>query len=173
VLLFEGGPSPLAEEILKASYRYMELLMPARPDDAAVKEFAGKISAKRLELLCTFCGFDFFRGVDLDSDEKVYCPRCTSPMVCVYREDKLEAMDRKRLGKVLRDRDTAAYAGALKEAGLVEAYGNRALAALSTYGIGPTTAARVLRLLRKDRRQFLIDLMEAQKTFIKTKKYWK
>ena len=82
-------------------------------------------------------------------------------------------MEKRASNKALAEKERGTYREALKEASLVEAYGNRALAALSTYGIGPATAARVLRLLRKDKRQFLIDLLEAQKTFIKTKKYWK
>jgi ATP-dependent Lhr-like helicase len=168
-----GALSPLADQILKASYSYRELLLPALPDDATIREFGDKIGAKRLELLCTFCGLDFFKNIDIDSKEKVACARCASPMVCIYGDEKASAVRKRSSSKPLGDKERGAYRDALKEASLVEAYGNKALAALSTYGIGPVTAARVLRLLRKDKRQFLIDLLEAQKTFIKTKKYWK
>ena len=173
ISVLEGSLSPLGNEILKASYSYRELLLPALPDDATIKEFGDKIGAKRMELLCTFCSLDFFRNIDIESKEGVACPRCSSPMVCIYGEEKATAVEKRASNKALAEKERGTYREALKEASLVEAYGNRALAALSTYGIGPATAARVLRLLRKDKRQFLIDLLEAQKTFIKTKKYWK
>ena len=60
----------------------------------------------------------------------------------------------------------------VKESGLIASYGDRAVVALSTYGIGPNTAARVLRMLRKEEDSFIMDLLDAQKKFIKNKKYW-
>ena len=173
VTVLEGAQSPLANEILKSSYYYKELLLPALPDDATIKEFENKISSKRAELLCTFCGLDFFRNIDLNDKGKVTCIRCASPMVCVYGEEKAGAVRKSRSGKPLSAKEGGTYREAIREASLVESYGNRALAALATYGVGPTNAARVLKLLRKDKRQFIIDLLESQKTFIKTKKYWK
>ncbi len=173
VSVLEDSRSPLGEELLKSSYYYKELLMPARPDDATVKEFEGKINGKRAELLCTFCGLEFFRDMEMGSAEKVTCIRCASPMVCVYGEEKAEAVRKSRSGKPLGAKENASFREALKEASLVESYGNRALAALATYGVGPTNAARVLKLLRRSNKQFIIDLLEAQKNFIKTKKYWK
>jgi ATP-dependent Lhr-like helicase len=173
VNILEDVRSPLTEEILKSSYYYKELLVPALPDDATVKEFEGKINSKRADLLCTFCGLEFFRDVDLGDLGKVVCTRCASPMVCVYGEEKAAAVRKSRSGKPLGAKENASYREAIREAGLVESYGNRALAALGTYGIGPANAARVLKLLRRSNKQFIIDLIDAQKNFIKTKKYWK
>ncbi len=34
------------------------------------------------------------------------------------------------------------------------------------------TAARVLKMLRHSSREFFMDLIDAQKQFIRTKKYW-
>jgi len=171
--VLEGAQSPLTNEILKSSYYYKELLLPALPDDATIKEFESKINGKRAELLCTFCGLDFFKDIDLDDVKKIMCIRCASPMVCVYGEEKASAVRKSRSGKRLGAKENAVYREAMREASLVESYGNKALFALATYGIGPTNAARVLRLLRKGNKQFIIDLIEAQKNFIKTKKYWK
>ncbi|VVB77006.1 ATP-dependent DNA helicase Hel308 [uncultured archaeon] len=168
-----GRRSPLTEEILKASYRYRELLLPAIPDDAEINEFRSKIDGRRVELFCTFCGLDFFKDTDLERKEKLACPRCLSPMVCVYGEDKAASVRKRAAGKKLTAAEEAARHVALREASLVESYGDRAIAALLTYGIGITTAARVLKQMRQGEKQFIIDLIEAQKSFIKTKKYWK
>ena len=73
----------------------------------------------------------------------------------------------------MSDLQSKKYREAVSEAGLVDAYGSRALAALTIYGVGTATAARVLRLMRKEYKQFVVDLIEAQKNFVRTKKYWK
>jgi len=59
------------------------------------------------------------------------------------------------------------------KAGLIRSYGKNALIALSTYGIGAKTADRVLKKLHRDEQGFYLDLIEAQKNFIKNRKFWK
>jgi ATP-dependent Lhr-like helicase len=55
----------------------------------------------------------------------------------------------------------------------LRAYGKRGLLALSVYGVGPKTAGRILGKLHKDEDILLLELLEAQKNFIKNKKYWR
>jgi len=60
----------------------------------------------------------------------------------------------------------------LLRASLVDAYGRRAALAFSTYGIGSRTAARILAKLHRKEEALFADLLEAQKQFIRTKRYW-
>ncbi len=173
IKIFEGATSVLAEEIIRASYKYRELLLPALPSETSINELERKINEKKLDLLCTYCGLEFSKQVKVQEEEKITCQRCGSPMICVRDDKKDEAVKRKLAGKPLKEDLYRNYREALREAGLVEAYGSRALAALSVYGVGTATAARELKLLRKDYKRFLIDLIEAQKNFVRTKKYWK
>ncbi len=173
VAVLEGTASPLAEEIMRATYAYRELLLPAMPDEATINELEQKINEKKVELLCTYCGLEFSRQIHVKKDELLACLRCKSPMLCMGGEGKAAAVRKKIAGRELGVVDTGNYKEAMLEAGLVEAYGSRAVAALSVYGVGAATAARMLRLLRKSHKQFLIDLIEAQKNFVRTKKYWK
>ena len=165
--------SPLGEEILKATYSYRELLMPEIPPDAEIQEFENRMRQKRVELLCTYCGFEFERNISTGRDSRILCPSCKSPMVCLLTGERKAVMDKKVSKRNLSGKDEAAYEDAIKESGLIETYGSRALLALSTYGVGPTTAARVLKMLRKDYKQVYIDLIEAQKAFIRNKQFWK
>jgi len=57
-------------------------------------------------------------------------------------------------------------------ASLIEAYGKKAAIAMSAYGVGPRTAAFILRKLQRDEDSFFADILEAQKQFIRTKRYW-
>jgi ATP-dependent Lhr-like helicase len=173
IKVFEGTASPLATEIIQASYKYRELLLPVLPSEAEINELEYKINEKKLELLCTYCGFEFSKQVTVQKDEKVFCLRCKSPMICVFSPEKGKVIKRKLSGKELTRLDERYYKEAMNEAGLVEAYGSRALAAMAVYGVGVATAARMLKLLRQSHKQFIIDLIEAQKNFVRTKKYWK
>ncbi len=173
VKVFQGVASPLANELLKASYYYRELLLPTLPDEAAIREFEQKINEKKAELLCTYCGMEFSKDINVEKDEKIVCPNCRSPMVAIYGDDEANVIKKKIAGRQLTELQGRKYRDAIREASLVEAYGSRAVAALSVYGVGIATAARALKLLRKDYKRFIMDLIEAQKTFVRTKKYWK
>ncbi len=70
-------------------------------------------------------------------------------------------------GKKKREADMYAVAG------LIATYGMRAVIALEVFGIGPETAARLLARMHKNEHDFFYDLLVAQKTFIRTKSFWK
>lgn len=81
-------------------------------------------------------------------------------------------MDKKVSGKRLDRKEVATLKEALQYAGLISSYGAKAVVALSVYGVGPKGAARILMMRKHDEHSFFIDLLEAQKNFIRTKKYW-
>jgi ATP-dependent Lhr-like helicase len=61
----------------------------------------------------------------------------------------------------------------LKEkAELFLVYKRRAAIALAAHGVGPTTAKRVLSRWHKDEDSFIRSLLEAERQFMKTKKFW-
>ncbi len=165
--------SPLSQEILRSAYHYKELLMPNLPTDRDLAAFKSSMECKEIRLLCTFCGFVSNERISLDSDEKYLCHSCRSPMLAMYKQEYDEALSKKINGKRMGSRDVSSYEEAIKEAGMISAYGNRAVIALETYGVGISTAARVLKYMRRDFRWFFADLLEAQKTFVRTKRYWK
>jgi ATP-dependent Lhr-like helicase len=165
--------SPLSEQIFKASYRYRELVEKLVPKSSEIDEFARAVLSKSTDLICTYCGFRF--GVDigkLNDSEKILCPACDSPMVGTYVEGYENIIEKRKLGKQMSNREKETLGEMLKSASLVDSYGRRALIALATYGVGLETATRVLRMLRKDFNTFIVDLINAQRTFIKTKRFW-
>lgn len=174
LVVFESEGSPLAKEIMRYAYYYRELFLPLRPNSEEVEQFAEGIQNKNVELICTFCGFRFGRKLqDIRDNEKVLCVSCKSPMVAAYTEGYEGIMLKKKRGSKLTKSEREVYREMLNNASLVDAYGKRALAALSTYGIGIATASRVLKMLRTNFNLFVIDVINAQKQFIKTRKYWK
>lgn len=167
-----AGESPITKEILRSVLHYREFLSRVSTGEDEIKAFEERFRERKTTLLCTFCGFEFSHRVDLDATGQITCPRCKSPMVATFEESYEKAIGKRLSGRRLDREDREAYQNAIKETGMISSYGDRAIIALLTYGIGLVTAARVLKMIRKDRRHFVKDLIDAQKTFVKNSKFW-
>ncbi len=173
VNIYYSSGSALANEIFKESYYYAELNSVARKDSVEVKEFEKKLIDKSVELYCTYCGFRSSRKIsELAHEAKIACVSCGSTMVSLYKISYEEAVEKKKNKRRLSQGEEKEYREAMKVASLISSYGVRAIMALSTYGIGPGTAAMLLRRLRSDDNAFIADLLNAQKQFVRTKKFW-
>ncbi|MGD0511187.1 MAG: hypothetical protein ABSA33_05095, partial [Candidatus Micrarchaeaceae archaeon] len=167
------SPSALTKAILNSAYYTRELIAPLTPNSELVESFSKFILSKTVKLLCTYCGFVFQRKLsDIKGAGKITCPSCGSPMVTFYYEEYDAVVKKRVAGKKLKGSEKAVLKEMLAYSSLIEAYGPKAAIALSVYGIGPRSAARALMMLRHEEKDFFIDLIEAQKNFIKTKKYW-
>ncbi len=165
--------SPISKMVLSSAYYTRELIMPVLPSDQIIESFSKFLLSKSMKLLCTYCGFHFSRKLsDLQAMQSIPCPSCASPLVAPYTDEYLEVVKKRSQGKKLGRRESEMMKDVMKQASLFDSYGGRAALALSTYGIGPTSAARVLMMLRKNDTMFYMDLIGAQKQFIKNRKYW-
>ncbi|HLD62688.1 MAG TPA: DEAD/DEAH box helicase [Candidatus Norongarragalinales archaeon] len=151
----EGGWSPLAAEFLSFG-GFSELFIPAEPTEKILAAFKAELLEKTLRLKCAFCGKTSFKKLELAG--VVYCPYCRSQRLFPAEEGL----------KGERMKNEAQTIGTL-----VATFGMRALIALSTYGVGPGRAGGILGKMQKTDEEFFRDLLEAQKTFIRTKKYWR
>lgn len=122
------------------------------PREKMVMALKEHILSKSKKMVCMNCGATRLILLATAKDSDFKCPRCGHGSLAPDVGTK-------------QDKEYAA--------GLIRSYGKKALIALSVYGIGPATAERVLRRLHKEENSFYLDLIEAQKAFVKTKKYWK
>lgn len=166
------GESPMSREILRSVLHYREFLSRVSAGEEEIKAFEEKMKAKEPMLICTYCGFEFSHKIDIGSEKRLECRRCKSPMLATSSDDYRNAVNKKLQGKRLDREEREAYDNAIKETGLISSYGDRAIIALLTYGVGLVTAGRVLKMIRKDPKYFIKDLIDAQKLFIKNSKFW-
>lgn len=124
------------------------------PRERIISAFKENALSKTLRLKCLNCRATRFMHL-AGAPERIKCHKCGQRSLALLGKE----------GQAVHDLEFTA--------GLIRSYGRRALIALSTYGIGPSTADRVLRRLHRDEQSFYLDLVEAQKVFIKNKKYWK
>ncbi len=166
--------SPLTSTILNSAYYTKELIVPLTPSNELLNSFVEFMMSKEIKLICTYCGFRFTRSIkDLGADGQVLCPSCGSPMIAIEKAGYEKIIKKRAKGAKLGSNEKAELDKMLKEANMIKSYGQRGIIALSTYGIGPKSAARALMMLKPDNRLFYMDIIESQKQFIKNKKYWR
>ncbi len=171
--VYNETPSPFTKAVLSSAYYTKELIAPLTPNNELVESFSQFVLGKDIKFLCTYCGFNFTRKLkEVKDSEKITCPSCQSPMLTLYDDSYKSVVDKTRKGIKLKHSEVEVMREAIRYASLFSTYGGKAAIALSVYGVGYRTAARTLMMLKHDEHSFFMDLLEAQKNFIRTKKYW-
>ncbi|MFH1448008.1 MAG: DEAD/DEAH box helicase [Candidatus Micrarchaeota archaeon] len=146
-----------------------ELISPLEPASEVLKAFKKGLLQKRVRMLCTYCGRIAYRKLE-NMGKSIKCEHCGSSLMGLAGEKDEKAFRKKKEKRNKEERKTVAEL--MRTASLLDAYGRRGAIALSVYGVGADTAARVLARIHRGEDLLLIDLLEAQKNFIKTKRYW-
>jgi len=166
--------TPIARLALIRISAASELIAPIEPTSEILKAYKAQLLSQTGKFWCTYCNKIYYKKLK-DIKGKVNCPNCGSPLVAFVPKHakEFDSMKEKReKGKRLNKDEKKLLNDLLRGASLIDAYGRRAALALTVYGVGLDTAARILRKLHKTEGELFVDLLEAQKQFIKTKKYW-
>jgi ATP-dependent Lhr-like helicase len=129
------------------------------PRAEMIRAFRENSLSRTVRLRCLSCGAERFLHI-AGAPDRIVCHNCTQPSYAMVPMNKSGKND-----DVTPDMRLSAA--------LIREFGKRGIIALSAYGIGPRTADRILRKLHKSEDAFYLDLMDAQKHFIKNKKFWK
>ncbi|MEW6329117.1 MAG: DEAD/DEAH box helicase [Candidatus Micrarchaeota archaeon] len=173
-------PTPLGRIGLTKISGASELIAPIEPRSEILKAFKNQILSKRAKFICTYCGKIMYR-VLRELQNRIKCENCGSSMVALVERTGKEkrAGAKERQGEKGNEEKARGKEKArprkefLRSASLVDAYGKRAVFAMSVYGVGTETAARVLARVHPSEELLFVDLLEAQKQFIRTRRYWK
>ncbi len=167
-----GTTSPLYAELVNSSLHNREFMSMALKE-SEIEAFAKRFEGRNASLICTYCGTHFRHEIDARRKSTIACPICKSGMIALYSDAYMAAIAKKAKPKALNASERASYAAMMKEAGLISAYGSRAVVALMTYGIGHVTAARSLMMVRSDYKMFIADLIRAERLFVRNSRFWK
>jgi ATP-dependent Lhr-like helicase len=166
---YKGESSPFTSYMLSKVMRLSELVLPQRPESEIIEMMMKQTNVKVAKLFCTYCKSIFYERVE-DLPAKIHCPHCKSPMVA-YVKGKEDVKKLFEKGK-LSSEEKRQKAELDRISSLVSSYGKRAVIVLSGKGIGAETAVRVLGRMRKTEKEVFRDMLEAQKNFLKSKRYW-
>ncbi len=125
-------------------------------DSAVLNAFKERIERELCYMVCLNCGCRI--RVRVKEVEDFRCIRCKSYMVaCINARRDLKDVKKEEL---------------YRSANLVMNYGKRAVYALNTLGVGVSTATKILSKHFKSDEDFLKELIEAEKRFLRTRFFW-
>ncbi|HLB69207.1 MAG TPA: hypothetical protein VJN63_12275 [Thermoplasmata archaeon] len=168
-------PTSLAYPILRRYVEAPELFSPEAEREEILERMRLHLASEPVHLLCFECGHfhaEVRIGALADHPE---CAKCTSRLLTVLGWSAWTVRDAhaKRVRKLdLRDEERKLLTRAKQVADLVAVYGKRAVYASSVYGVGPTTASKLLAKMQDTDQEFFNDLFEAKIKYITTRPYW-
>lgn len=167
-------PSSLAWPILN-EFVGREILAPERAKREILKVVKDRLERTVVNLFCLNCYSPSpptrIRGLP----EKIICRKCGATFVTAIFHLPKEAMSllkkNARGEKLTRDegREVERYRLA---AALVQEYGRRALLAMAGRGVGPRTAARILRSSYPIEEDFYHEVLKAELLYARTRRFW-
>ncbi len=166
------GFSTLAE--IGFRYEFQDIAKPSRPEAEIFRIFKKRILNTKLRLICVNCGkYSITKNVK-DIDE-LRCPKCSSKLIAIVNPYQSEAQDliKKNLkGSSLTKEEKKKLERIKWTAELALNSGRNAAICLAGRGIGPDTATRLLAKPYKTEDDLFKLVLEAEKNFIKTKRFW-
>ena len=147
-----------------------ELIAPQRADHRILMALKDRLEDETMHMTCLNCRTQWRLRVR-DSPRTITCQKCGGRMIAAlppYAREQVKLLKKEQLAEEEEKEVKRIY----KNASLVNKHGRKALLALAGRGVGPDTAARVLSGLYDNEDEFLRDVLGAEITYARTKKFW-
>ncbi len=171
----DATPSPLAYPILRRYVEAPELFSPEAEREEILERMRLHLASEPVHLLCFDCGH-FHEEVRVgELADHPECQECKSRLLMVLGWSAWtvrDALAKRRRKLDLSEEEKKLLTRAKQIADLVAVYGKLAVYACSVYGVGPTTASKILAKMDETEKEFFNDLFEAKIKFITTRPYW-
>lgn len=152
-----------------------DTIFPKRAEREILKTLKARLERRRIKLFCVHCGKWSATFTIKHLEDYPKCRLCGARFLAILdRRDKdtMKAI-RKRLRKEkVTEEEEELIIRAKRSADLMLAYGKKAALALSARGIGPQTASRVLARMQTEEEDLLRDILEAERTYARTRRFW-
>ncbi len=169
------SPTPIAYHILYKHLDVPELISPDTVVKDNIQRMKLAMEYKVVDLICFNCGRREQRVLIKDIPEQPTCKNCNSGLLGVSAwpsQSLVDALSKKLARQEMNDAERDTLSKGRRTADLVLSYGRKAILAMSVYGVGPQTAAKILAKMHDDEESFFKDLLEAKLKFITTRPYW-
>jgi len=172
-VFYKPGLSPLGR--IGVIHKYAEVIGPARPEMEIFELFKQRLLNTKVRLVCVNCGqwSELFTIKNMPED--VRCDKCEARLLGITRAINIniaKIIKKGLRGIEMAEEEKKRYDRIRKTADLFLVYKRKAAVALAARGVGPVTAKRILSKYHKDEDMLMKDILEAERMFIKTKKYW-
>jgi ATP-dependent Lhr-like helicase len=148
---------------------------PERPEAEIFGLFRKRLMETKVRLVCVNCGMWSQTYAVKDIPDKLKCSCCTAKLLATVHPKFTEVQ--KIIKKKLKEREMTLeenkrYERVRRAADLFLVYGKKASIAMAARGIGPQTASRVLAGIYRNEDEFLRSILQAERNYIKTRRYW-
>ncbi|MCU4753782.1 DEAD/DEAH box helicase [Halobacteria archaeon AArc-curdl1] len=148
-----------------------ELLAPENADASVIETVKERLHDDRVTLLCTHCLDWLSRTKVKRVADQPACPECGSTRIAAlspWADEVVQAVQAAEKD----DEQIEQTQRAVRNAGLVQSHGKRAVIAMSARGVGPHNAAQIINRLREDEQEFYRDILEKERQYARTKSFW-
>ncbi|MDD1770351.1 MAG: DEAD/DEAH box helicase [Methanomassiliicoccales archaeon] len=167
-LEFEISPlTPIGRAGLQHS---RELIAPQRADHRILMALRNRLEDEMMTMTCLNCQTQWRLRVR-EAPRTIVCAKCGGRMIAAlapYERENVALLKKKKLTEEEEKEVRRIY----KNASLVNKHGRKALLTLAGRGVGPDTAGRVLSGFYDDEDEFLRDILSAEITYARTKRFW-
>jgi ATP-dependent Lhr-like helicase len=160
------GLSPIGLEGVEA---YMRLVSPGKPDRAILFTLKRRLEDERIKLLCLSCKRAYTKRIG-GLSKKITCQNCGGKMLAAIPtyENFGPLLEKKKP----KEKERRIIKKLFTNANLVLGHGKRAILAMRARGVGPKTAARMLAMHYETEEEFLREILSAEITYARTRRFW-
>jgi ATP-dependent Lhr-like helicase len=161
---------PMSSMGTQAIGKRQELMQPRRADKTVLMALKGRLLSEDIVMVCMNCRSHRRSKVE-NLPERVKCQNCGGVLLAAvqpYAKKDFEVLKKGAAG----EEELKLLKRIYKNANLVMAHGRKAVMALVGRGIGPDTAGRILARYHLEEYEFLKDILEAEVSYARTKRFW-
>ena len=166
--------TPLAKPILEHASTFAAL--PMTVENSIIDLVKKRLGETNNKLMCISCGKweTVVKPINLKQNN-LGCKICKSRLITrtfVTDYNLLKIINKKKKGKKLTNVEEISFKKAWKVSSLIQHFDKKAIIALSGFGVGPDTAARILRNTLSEEDLFK-KIYFAEKLYVTTRGFWK
>lgn len=168
-IIVKDGISYLGSLALERRYE----IIPGKTEYEILKIFEKRLKQTKLGFVCCSCGWNIKSRAE---NPYLECKSCKSKIMSVvperYIEEASQLIKSYKGEKKLSKQELKWLDMILNSGSMVQANGEKAVLCLAARGVGVKTASRILRKPLDDK-ELLEEILNAERSYIRTKKFWK
>ncbi|MGQ9588132.1 MAG: DEAD/DEAH box helicase, partial [Thermoplasmata archaeon] len=165
--LLVGPLSHIGKQVIGTRKEFMQ---PQRADKAVLIALRERLLKEDIVMVCMNCRAQRRTSVS-NLPDKIRCAKCDGVLIAAIQPYLKMHFDVLKKG-ASNDEERRQLKSIFKNANLVMAHGKKAVIALVGRGVGPDTAARILARYHTEEDEFLRDILAAEVTYARTKRFW-